>query len=608
MAPWYEEAEFYHIYPIGLTGAPRKNESEETVHRFSTLEQWLPHIADLGCTAIYIGPLFESTTHGYDTKDYKQVDRRLGDNADFAAYVKKAHELGIKVVVDGVFNHTGREFFAFRDIQEKREQSPYCGWYKGIWFGGNTCYNDGFSYEAWRNCFELVNLNLQNQQVRDYLLDVIDFWIDEFDIDGIRLDCADCLDFGFMEQMRARTSAKKQDFWLMGEVIHGDYARYIGDGQHLLHSVTNYELHKGLYSGHNDHNYFEIAHTIRREFDENGGIYKGKKLYSFVDNHDVDRLASKLNVKENMIPIYALLYFLPGIPSIYYGSEFGIEGRKEGGNDDPLRPALNLEELEKNPPAEKLPAWIKTLSDVRKKHPAARTGRYRELMLTNRQYAFARNLDGVSVIVTVNNDDNAASMDLAAGNAAEYVGTLTGEKVSVENGRIHVTVAGNSGNIWVPAGDMPEYKPVEMNAKTPKTTNTTVKADNADQTKEEAAATVAEQNTTPISQALKNAANTDSIKETVATTVGNSDCTANASEKAADGTTSNTTTASEPASEKSQITVDWSKSPEDMTVEELQAGILAKMANNGPVTDQMKKTVYDNIWHDSLVNWLKSFR
>lgn len=169
-----------------------------------------------------------------------------------------------------------------------------------------------------------------------------------------------------MEQMRARTSAKKQDFWLMGEVIHGDYARYIGDGQHLLHSVTNYELHKGLYSGHNDHNYFEIAHTIRREFDENGGIYKGKKLYSFVDNHDVDRLASKLNVKENMIPIYALLYFLPGIPSIYYGSEFGIEGRKEGGNDDPLRPALNLEELEKNPPAEKLPAWIKTLSDVRK--------------------------------------------------------------------------------------------------------------------------------------------------------------------------------------------------------------------------------------------------
>ena len=411
------------------------------IYRFSTLEQWLPHIADLGCTAIYIGPLFESTTHGYDTKDYKQVDRRLGDNADFAAYVKKAHELGIKVVVDGVFNHTGREFFAFRDIQEKREQSPYCGWYKGIWFGGNTCYNDGFSYEAWRNCFELVNLNLQNQQVRDYLLDVIDFWIDEFDIDGIRLDCADCLDFGFMEQMRARTSAKKQDFWLMGEVIHGDYARYIGDGQHLLHSVTNYELHKGLYSGHNDHNYFEIAHMIRREFDENGGIYKGKKLYSFVDNHDVDRLASKLNVKENMIPIYALLYFLPGIPSIYYGSEFGIEGRKEGGNDDPLRPALNLEELEKNPPAEKLPAWIKTLSDVRKKHPAARTGRYRELMLTNRQYAFARLDETDALITAVNNDENqSAGVWIPASCDGTWKNAVTGEAISPENGKLFVEV------------------------------------------------------------------------------------------------------------------------------------------------------------------------
>ena len=143
MAAWYEEAEFYHIYPIGLTGAPRKNEGGEVVHRFPMLtEEWLPHIAELGCRGIYIGPLFESTTHGYDTKDYKTVDRRLGDNQDFKAFVRRAHELGIKVVVDGVFNHTGREFFAFTDIQKNRENSRYCGWYKGIWFGGNTHYND----------------------------------------------------------------------------------------------------------------------------------------------------------------------------------------------------------------------------------------------------------------------------------------------------------------------------------------------------------------------------------------------------------------------------------------------------------------------------------
>ena len=324
MGKWYDEAVFYHIYPLGLTGAPRVNDQEETIHRMRDLFSWIDHLKKLGVTAIYIGPLFESTTHGYDTRDYKKVDRRLGDNEDFKEFVKRSHEAGIRVVVDGVFNHTGREFFAFKDIQQNRERSLYCSWYKGVNFGWNSPYNDGFGYEAWRNCFELVNLNLWEPAVKNYLYDVIRFWIHEFDIDGIRLDCADCLDFEFMKEMRRITAAEKEDFWLMGEVIHGDYARWANDD--VLHSVTNYELHKGLYSGHNDHNYFEIAHTIRREFDENSGIYKGRKLYSFVDNHDVDRIASKLNDKRNLIPVYTLLYTLPGIPSIYYGSEWGIEG------------------------------------------------------------------------------------------------------------------------------------------------------------------------------------------------------------------------------------------------------------------------------------------
>ncbi len=598
---WYNEAVFYHIYPLGLTGAPKQNEYGEPVHRLNTLLPWIDHIKEIGCTALYIGPLFESVGHGYETTDYRKLDSRLGDNKDLKNFVAACHEKEIKVIFDGVFNHTGRDFFAFKDIQEKRQNSPYVNWYCNVNFSGNTEYNDGFSYENWGGYNLLVKLNQRNPDVQNYICDVIRFWVSEFDVDGIRLDAADVLDFDFMKQLRRTAEEVKPDFWLMGEVIHGDYSRWVNGS--TLHSVTNYALHKALYSGHNDHNYFEIAHTVK--YLQNMGDLD---LYNFVDNHDVERIYTKLSNKAHFAPVHVLLYTLPGVPSIYYGSEFGIEGKKERTSDDSLRPALNLADyadaVEKNP----CTALIAALGKVRQNTPALNYGSYAELMLTNRQYAFARDLDGVRVIVTVNNDDNVASMDLAAGNAAEYVGTLTGEKVSVENGRIHVTVAGNSGNIWVPAGDMPEYKPVEMNAKTPETTNTTVKADNEDQTKEEAAATVAEQNTTPTSQALKNAANTDSIKETVATTVGNSDCTANASEKAADGTTYNTTTASEPASEKSQITVDWSKSPEDMTVEELQAGILAKMANNGPVTDQMKKTVYDNIWHDSLVNWLKSFR
>ena len=434
---WYEKAVFYHMYPLGMTGAPKTNEGTEVEHRFPELEQWLPHLEDLGCTAIYIGPLFESTTHGYDTRDYRMVDRRLGDNEDFRHFVEEAHRRGIRVVVDGVFNHTGREFFAFRDIRDKREQSPYCSWYKGIHFGWDTPYHDGFGYEAWRNCFELANLNLNEPAVREYLLETIRFWIREFDIDGIRLDCADCLEFSFMEAIRRETQAQKEDFWLMGEVIHGDYSRYVND--RMLHSVTNYELHKGLYSGHNDHNYFEIAHTIRRQFDANGGIYKGLRLYSFVDNHDVDRLASKLTEPEHIYAVYALLYTLPGIPSLYYGSEWGIRGKKEGANDDPLRPKVDLQEALKDPENPRLLAWIRTLGQIHGTYPACADGRYQELLLTNRQYAFARILEQEGILTAVNNDENEAEIWVPApAGTRDFTDCVSGETLSCENGKLHL--------------------------------------------------------------------------------------------------------------------------------------------------------------------------
>lgn len=450
MGKWYEEAVFYHMYPIGMSGAPRQNTEAGVTHRFQELNEWLGHIAGVGGNAVYIGPLFESTSHGYDTKDYKLVDRRLGDNQDFKEFVAKAHELGIKVVVDGVFNHTGREFFAFQDIQRNRHSSPYCKWYKGIWFEGNNPYNDGFSYEAWRGCFELVNLNLNEPEVRAYLLDVIHFWIEAFDIDGIRLDCADCLDFSFMEEMRRRSDSWKEDFWLMGEVIHGDYARYISDGHHMLHSVTNYELHKGLYSGHNDHNYFEIAHTIRRQFDENGGIYRGMKLYSFADNHDVDRLASKLHVFGHTFLVYTLMYMLPGIPSIYYGSEWGIKGRKEGPNDNLMRPAVNLNEVLADNPHPDLMAWIQTLGQIRKANPAAVYGKYRELYLTNRQYAFARMTDEEAVIVAVSNDEQDASIYVPVPiQGKRYQDAVTKELYTGQSGQIRIDLGVNGCKILV---------------------------------------------------------------------------------------------------------------------------------------------------------------
>lgn len=556
---WYNEATFYHIYPLGLTGAPKENDYGTPVHRLNTLLPWIDHIKEIGCTALYIGPLFESVGHGYETTDYKKLDSRLGTNEDLTNFVKACHDKGIRVIFDGVFNHTGRDFFAFKDIQKNRENSPYVNWYCNVNFGGNTEYNDGFSYENWGGYNLLVKLNQRNPEVQNYICDVIRFWVSEFDIDGIRLDAADVLDFDFMRVLRHTADEVKKDFWLMGEVIHGDYSRWV-NGQ-TLHSVTNYALHKALYSGHNDHNYFEIAHTVK--YLQNMGDLD---LYNFVDNHDVERIHTKLQNKAHFAPVHVLLYTLPGVPSIYYGSEFGIDGKKEKFSDASLRPALDLKDyadaVTKNP----CTALIAALGKVRQGTPALSYGSYSELALTNRQFAFAKDLDGVRVIVTVNNDDSEAEMNLPTGSADEYVGALTGKKVRVEYGRIRVSIAANSGEIWLPAGDMPEYKPVQVEV--PETAAAKENESNAPETEENQAAeagSVAEAPSTPEAEA-------SSSQETAAE-VPNPD-----------------------------------KTPEEMTVGELQAAILAKMAGNGPVTDQMKKTVYDNIWHDSLVNWLKSFR
>ena len=580
---WYNEAIFYHIYPLGLTGAPKENDYGTPVHRLNTLLPWINHIKEIGCTALYIGPLFESVGHGYETTDYKKLDSRLGTNEDLTNFVKACHEKGIRVIFDGVFNHTGRDFFAFKDIQKNREHSPYVNWYCNVNFGGNTEYNDGFSYENWGGYNLLVKLNQRNPEVQNYICDVIRFWVSEFDIEGIRLDAADVLDFDFMRILRHTADEVKKDFWLMGEVIHGDYSRWV-NGQ-TLHSVTNYALHKALYSGHNDHNYFEIAHTVK--YLQNMGDLD---LYNFVDNHDVERIHTKLQNKAHFAPVHVLLYTLPGVPSIYYGSEFGINGKKEKFSDASLRPALDLNDYADAATKNPCTALIAALGKVRQGTPALSYGSYAELALTNRQFAFARDLEGIRVIVTVNNDDSDAEMNLPTGSAPEYVGALTGQKVSAQSGRIRVRVAANSGEIWIPAGDMPEYKPVQTDV--PETAAAKENEDAASEAEEE--------------QEAENNTVTEAAPEKEASNAENPD-------NASDNTANSADVPSTPEAESSNLLETAAapnphKTPEEMTVGELQAAILAKMAGNGPVDDQMKKTVYDNIWHDSLVNWLKSFR
>ena len=575
---WYDEAIFYHIYPLGLTGAPKENAYGEPEHRLNTLLPWIDHIKSIGCNAIYIGPLFESVGHGYETTDYKKLDCRLGDNQDLKNFVAECHKKDIKVIFDGVFNHTGRDFFAFKDIKEKREGSQYRDWYCNVNFGGNNEYNDGFCYENWGGYNLLVKLNQCNPAVKDYICDVVRFWVSEFDVDGIRLDAADVLDFDFMKALRHVANQVKPDFWLMGEVIHGDYSRWVNEG--TLHSVTNYQLHKALYSGNNDHNFFEIAHTVKRLYEMGSSNPNGFKLYNFVDNHDVERIYTKLNNKAHFTPVHILMYTLPGIPSLYYGSEFGIEGKKEKFSDASLRPALNLEDYKNALTDNSFTALIAALGRTRQQSKALSYGDYRELKLMNRQYAFSRNFEGESVVVTVNNDDSDFTMTVPAGNAAEYVGALSGQKIRVDNGNICVNVKANSGEIWLPVTDQTADKlssvtPVELHV-------------------EDAAKTVAAVEPAP--------QNSTSAPQTATTEKAPAADTSTAPE-----TTANKAAAPAPATAapaQTAVSEDFEKGK----IAGLQEAILAIMEKNGPVTDQMRKDVTDNVYHDSLINWIKSFR
>lgn len=396
-----KNAVFYHIYPLGFCGVINNRKSISSASGFNKFDdKWINHLKNMGINAIYFGPIFQSSYHGYDTIDYLKIDERLGTNSDFKNIVSKLHANNIRVIIDGVFNHVGREFWAFVDVKNNKSNSQYSSWFN-IDFNGNSNYNDGFYYEGWEGHYDLVKLNLYNKDVKCYLLHVVEEWINEFDIDGIRLDVAYLLDKDFIKELRFTTNKLKNDFWLMGEMIHGDYNSIVSP--EMLHSATNYELYKGLYSSHNDKNYFEIAYSLNRQFGEYG-IYKNLTLYNFVDNHDVNRIATIINDKRYLKNIYTLLFTIPGIPSIYYGSEWGIKGHKNDGGDIELRPTIDVDNI----PIEnqELVDHIKKLAEIRKNSVPLKYGDYVQISNECLYWAFARNFNGETTVVCVNTDDN----------------------------------------------------------------------------------------------------------------------------------------------------------------------------------------------------------
>jgi glycosidase len=413
---WYFESVFYQIYPLGFCGAPFENDGV-LAGRIKKVEEWIPHIKKLGADAIYFSPVFESDTHGYNTRDYKMIDRRLGTNEDFKEVCAKLHEAGIRVVLDGVFNHVGRGFWAFQDVVRNRERSPYLHWFH-ISLEGNSNYNDGLWYEGWEGNYDLVKLNLQNEEVIRHILDAVNCWIEEFDIDGLRLDVAYCLDHNFVRRLRSFCDGKKQDFYLLGEMLHGDYNQMVND--QMLHSATNYECYKGLYSSFNSMNLFEINHSLLRQFGpENWTLYKGKHMLSFVDNHDVTRVASILTNEKHLPLIYALMFGMPGIPCVYYGSEWGAKANKSEG-DPALRACFDA------PVWNELTDEISRMAQAKKNSEALNYGAFRSVVLTNKQCIFERKSENERVLVAINADGESytAHFDAGCGRAEDL---LTGK-------------------------------------------------------------------------------------------------------------------------------------------------------------------------------------
>jgi glycosidase len=411
---WAYESVFYQIYPLGFCGAPFENDGVESA-RILKVVDWIPHIQKLGANAIYFSPVFESDTHGYNTRDYRKIDCRLGSNQDFKKVCDALHQAGIKVVLDGVFNHVGRGFWAFQDVLKNRENSPYKDWFYRIDFGGNSNYNDGLWYEGWEGNYDLVKLNLRNEAVINHLLECVKGWIDEFDIDGLRLDVAYCLDHDFVRRLRSFCDGAKEDFFLVGEMLHGDYNQMVNDG--MLHSATNYECYKGLFSSFNSMNMFEINHSLLRQFGpENWTLYKGKHLLSFVDNHDVSRIASNLTNEKHLPLIYALMFGMPGIPCVYYGSEWGAKANKSEGD-----PALRacFEKPEEN----ELTAFIAALAKAKKESKALNYGDFRSVVLTNKQCIFERKCEDERVLVAINADSESyvAHFDAGCGTAVDLI-------------------------------------------------------------------------------------------------------------------------------------------------------------------------------------------
>ena len=362
VAPWAEHAIWWQVYPLGFTGAERAAlpAGEAIRHRLRHLIGWLDYAVELGCSGLLLGPVFASETHGYDTVDHFRIDPRLGDDDDFDALVDAASARGLRIALDGVFNHVGRTFPAFAAAESAARGgpgTPASGWFKRDSQSGQ--------FSVFEGHHQLVELNHAEPAVADYVTEVMRHWLRR-GAAGWRLDAAYTVPPQFWARVLPAVREAFPGAWFLGEMIHGDYAAYAEQG--TLDSVTQYETWKAIWSSLNERNFFELNHALSRH---NAFCDAGLLPQTFIGNHDVTRLASVLNDPRHLGHAVAVLMCVAGVPSIYYGDEQGFHGVKEhrAGGDDEIRPALGASPADLAPYGWPVYRLHQRLIGFRRRHP-----------------------------------------------------------------------------------------------------------------------------------------------------------------------------------------------------------------------------------------------
>lgn len=414
---WVQDAVFYQIFPDRFYNGNSSNDLK-SIYKWGDMPTRdnffggdlegiickLPYLEELGINALYLNPIFKSpSNHKYNTTDYYKIDPIFGNKDIFKRLVKEFHRRGIRIILDGVFNHCGDTFWAFQDVIEKGSNSKYCNWFtlKGFPISKYPETN----YRCWMGCSLMPEFNTDNPEVREYLLKVVKYWIKEADIDGWRLDAVEYMDPSFVKQIREAAKEIKKDAYVMGEVMGVATSWFKSKS---LDAVMNYKLRDLLID-------FFIKEAINAtEFNQQ--LYSFRQTYSdwinpfmfnLLDSHDVPRFLTLCggDVKKMKLALIFLMTYI-GAPVIYYGDEVGMMG----GEDPDCRRTMIWN---KNQQDIDLLNFYKKIIKLRRESQALRRGSFKSLYQHENLYCFLRQLNEEKIIVGLNNSDKNEEINIS---------------------------------------------------------------------------------------------------------------------------------------------------------------------------------------------------